>query len=135
VEGRERQKEPAQIQKNPLNSSEQIYLLLRDKSKPVTNYEMAQYLHIKDDRQLQGAGEEPGILERARKYIYTNYGTFLVTNFSGSKLTQDPNEAEKYVRQVWVRSTKAFDSLMAMKKRIADKRNKFKETTQMKLTL
>lgn len=114
------------------SSSQQIYNYINHRSVPVTNEDLALILNLHDKRDLQGAGNDEGILERAREDIFREYGVFLVTNFSGSMIVRDADEAEAYVQQLWVRAAKSFESIRAMKQRLSDARGK-KELTLFQL--
>ena len=108
--------------------SQQIFGYVSNRTAPVTNEDLAEILNIRDKRELQGSGDDSGILERAREDIFREHRLFLVTNFSGSMIVKTADEAEDYVRQVWARAAKSFESIRAMKQRIADARAK-KELT------
>lgn len=118
-----------------LNHAETIYQFLKERSKPVTNKEIATHLHIGKDRAIQGIGDEPGILERSREYIYAKYRVHLCTNFKGSMLIADPSAAEAYMAQVDSRARNSFKSLRAFRKRIEDARRMMVEEAQLKLNL
>ena len=115
--------------------SRAIYDLVRFSGHALSNKEIARHLRMKNDRQLQGSGEEKGILERAREEIYNTYDLFLVTNFSGSILTHDPDLAEAYTEEVWKRSKRSFDNLRALRERIEHTRARRIEKQQLELSL
>ena len=104
--------------------SEIIYKFLLNRNSPVTNMEIALAIGVKSDRDIQANGEDEGILERARKHIWKQHQTFLVTNFSGSILTKDVNKAREYVAQVFARSIHTINSAKNYEARFKEAENK-----------
>lgn len=111
------------------DNSTKVYNLLKRHIVPISLYKIADVLEV-PVRSLQRSGDDEGILERIRAEIFEETGMIVVTNFTGTIMTDSPEVASEHIAQVWARVNNSYLSLQAMRKRIEMKMGK-----QMRLAL